>query len=318
MNPGVQLRPALHVVAGLIEDAQGRILLAQRPPGDPYAGHWEFPGGKVDPGEPPDAALRRELAEELGVQIGHVSPVRAIRWPQGDRDLLLDLWRIHELSGQPYGREGQAIEWFERDRIRGLAMPPADLPLLDGLVLPDRYWITPEADEAELTRRLDQAISAGVQLVQLRAKSWSTDRRLRWCRSVLSRIESMDAQLLINDDIEAAERLPGVGLHLSAAHLARLDARPIERPRWVSASCHNLPEIRAAERLRCDFACLSPVLPTPSHPGAPVLGWEGFRALAAQTWLPLFALGGMSATQRKTARDCGALGVAGIRMMIGE
>lgn len=129
----------LMVVAAALVDADGRVLLQQRPPGKPMADLWEFPGGKVEPGEAPEAALIRELEEELGVRT-HASclaPATFASEPLGDRHLLLLLYVCRKWQGLPEARHATALQWVRPAQMYALEMPPADLPLiglLDSLI----------------------------------------------------------------------------------------------------------------------------------------------------------------------------------------
>ncbi|NIJ19129.1 8-oxo-dGTP diphosphatase [Sphingomonas naasensis] len=125
----------LLVVAVALVDAEGRVLVQQRPPGKPMAGLWEFPGGKVEPGEVPEAALVRELAEELGIEAepGALTPIAFASETLGARHLLLLLYRADAWQGTPEPRHASALRWVHPAAMRALAMPPADVPLVDAL-----------------------------------------------------------------------------------------------------------------------------------------------------------------------------------------
>ena len=111
-------------------DAPPQVLLAQRPTGD-LAGLWEFPGGKLEPGEPPEAALVRELMEELGVEQPALEPLSfASHALSPDVHLLMPLFLVTAWSGTPSGREGQQLAWVTREELAAYAMPPADVPLV--------------------------------------------------------------------------------------------------------------------------------------------------------------------------------------------
>ncbi len=122
----------LLVVAAVLIDARKRVLLAQRPPGKTFAGLWEFPGGKMEPGETPESALARELREELGIEVAAagMTPLTFASHGYGDRHLLMPLYVCHEWTGTPEAREGQILAWVEAERLRGYPMPPADEPLI--------------------------------------------------------------------------------------------------------------------------------------------------------------------------------------------
>ncbi len=125
----------LPVVAVALVDADGRILLQQRPPGKSLAGLWEFPGGKIEPGETPEAALIRELAEELGISVSTacLAPATFASAPLGDRHLLLLLFVCRKWEGTPRAIEASALTWVRPVQMHALPMPPADRPLI-GLI----------------------------------------------------------------------------------------------------------------------------------------------------------------------------------------
>lgn len=122
----------LHVVAVAMVDADGRVLVQQRPAGKPMAGLWEFPGGKVDAGETPEAALIRELDEELGIAVAQscLAPAAFASEPLGDRHLLLLLYACRKWDGIPQARHATALQWVYPAQLHALAMPPADRPLI--------------------------------------------------------------------------------------------------------------------------------------------------------------------------------------------
>ena len=125
--------PTIHVVAGVLFDPSGRVLVARRPSGSHLGGLWEFPGGKLEPGESREAGLARELAEELGVRVLAASPLVCVEHPYPDRDVVLDVWRVESYAGEPHGREGQSIEWRDLRSLDAADFPPADAPVLSAL-----------------------------------------------------------------------------------------------------------------------------------------------------------------------------------------
>ncbi|NPD14147.1 (deoxy)nucleoside triphosphate pyrophosphohydrolase [Xinfangfangia sp. D13-10-4-6] len=129
----------LLVSAVALIDADGRILLAQRPPGKSLAGLWEFPGGKVEPGETPEACLIRELKEEIGIDTWQscLAPLTFASHSYEDFHLLMPLFACRKWQGIPTPREGQTLAWVEPAKLRDYPMPPADLPLIPIL----RDWL---------------------------------------------------------------------------------------------------------------------------------------------------------------------------------
>jgi 8-oxo-dGTP diphosphatase len=129
-------RRILLVAACALVDADGRILLAQRPEGKSLAGLWEFPGGKVEPGETPEETLIRELDEELGIQtkVACLAPLTFASHTYDDFHLLMPLYICRRFEGTAHGREGQAIKWVRAKALRDYPMPPADEPLIPFLM----------------------------------------------------------------------------------------------------------------------------------------------------------------------------------------
>ena len=305
----------MHVVAAALIDADGRLLLAQRPPGKHLAGAWEFPGGKLEAGETPLAALARELDEELGVAVEQATPLIRIPWRYNHHELLLDAWRVTRWRGEPRSLEGQALRWQLPGDVDPAQLAPADRPVLQALRLPARYPITP-ADvplaQRDLWReRLAAAIARGERMLQLRLPLWPRAAVRELAADLLPLAGRHGAQLLLNEDIDGARAL-GVGVHLKKAQLVTLAERPLPWRQLIAASCHDAEELAHAVALGADFATLSPVATTASHPGATPLGWPAFHALAEAAALPVYALGGMGPSMSREACAAGAQGVAGI------
>ena len=124
----------MHVMAGVMLDADARVLLAERPPGKHLAGSWEFPGGKRESGESPLEALTRELREELGITLLHAEPLIQVPWCYGERDLLLDAWRVGQWQGVAQSMEGQALQWSDVGQVDPAILTPADRPILEALL----------------------------------------------------------------------------------------------------------------------------------------------------------------------------------------
>ena len=124
---------AVDVVVGLIGDSSGRWLVNCRPPGTPLAGSWEFPGGKRQPGEAPLAALKRELDEELGIEVLEAEPVLVLEHDYPDKRVRLDVWLVSRYRGQPTPREGQPLRWVTVAECRELPLLPADGPIVERL-----------------------------------------------------------------------------------------------------------------------------------------------------------------------------------------
>lgn len=308
----------VEVAAAVMLRADGReFLLAQRPEGKVYAGYWEFPGGKVEPGESVRQALIRELQEELGITVTACSPwlTRVFTYPHAT--VRLNFWRVTAWDGEigiTAPLEHSAVEWQRIGQPASVSpILPANDPILKALALPTTMAITnaeAEGTERQL-ERLEEALLAGLRLIQVRDKGWPAAQRLWFAEAVTRLARSHGALVVINDDADIARRVGANGLHLSATRLARLAERPDFT--WVGASCHTAEEIRQAGEIGLDYALLSPVLPTPTHPEASGLGWAEFGRLAAGNALPVFALGGMRPAMLNEAQAHGAHGIALMR-----
>lgn len=126
-------RPLITVAAGVLRDTAGRILIARRPPGGHVGGFWEFPGGKLQPGESPAAALARELAEEIGVRVEAATPFMTYRHNYPERSVELHVFLVERYTGEPRGVEGQPLRWVAVDEFPTAGLLEADLPIAEKL-----------------------------------------------------------------------------------------------------------------------------------------------------------------------------------------
>lgn len=302
---------SIHVVAAVITDARGRILLNRRNGSSDMAGLWEFPGGKREPGETSEQALARELREELGIEAEIGQWLMDVPQLYPDKRLRLEVRHVRQWKGNARGREGQAITWVTAEKLTRYSMPPADQPVVAALLQADRYLVTPEPgnDAQGWLQRMLAATHNGIRRIQLRTPQ--TIERGALARLAVEQLGDA-AELLLNRDIALAREL-GVGVHLGSEQLLQLERRPLPAGVPVAASCHDLAQLQAAQRLGCDFVVLGPVQATASHPGVPALGWEMFEQLREQVALPIYAIGGLAADDVDAARRHGAQGVAAIR-----
>ena len=306
----------IHVVAGVLFDAAGRVLVAQRPSGAHLGGLWEFPGGKLQPGESRWNGLVRELAEELAVRVLSARPLIWVEHRYPDRDIVLDVWTVESYSGEPHGREGQRVEWRDVRSLEVADLPPADAPVLTALRLPRRYLVTPEPGRnwSAFLDRLADRVNQGFDLIQLRARSLEVPALVELGRHAAEICRLGGAKLLVNAAPEVARRCGADGVHVTSRRLARLVRDAQEEPTFlIGASCHDADDFHRARAAGCDFAVLGPVRATPTHPGAPVLQWDGFTRLARGAGIPVFAIGGLGNGDIATALQSGGQGVAAIR-----
>jgi 8-oxo-dGTP diphosphatase len=300
----------VRVAAAVLLRPDGQVLLAQRPPGKPYAGYWEFPGGKLEAGETPRAALARELEEELGVVVRRASPWLVQEFVYPHAHVELHFFRVYAWDGELHGHDGQAFAWQVPGRYTVAPLLPANTRILSALELPGVYGITcaADGDEEAFLVRAARALADGLRLVQIRDKEWPRARRLAFARRLVPLAHRHGARVLWNGTADDARAANCDGVHWTAEALRAARARPDGM--LVAASCHTRDEVAHAGRLDLDFAVLGPVAATPSHPAAAPIGWEGFAARVAENRLPVYALGGLAAGDLDHAIACGAQGVA--------
>ena len=316
MDEPAAIRPDLvPVVAAVLRDRQGRVLLAQRLPGKHLAGTWEFPGGKCEPGESAHQALARELAEELDIRIEASAPLLTLTHHYPEKSVRLMLREVPAWRGEPRGHEGQPLRWVSCAEMSELPMPAADRPICRALDLDPRYAISPDPALVGIDGLMNawqDSLAAGFRLLQLRAPSMPGDQLLVLARQLGSMAREQGARWLLNGPVETAVGSGADGVHLSSRALAEFGERRRPEALLLAASCHDARELDMAAAVGADFVCLSPVQHTASHPQASPLGWSGFADLCAQSSLPVLALGGVAPEQLGQAREHGAWGVAGI------
>ena len=309
--PTIAASDPVHVAVGIVAEREN-FFITRRPVGTHLAGKWEFPGGKVLPGESVLAALRRELHEELGIEVRAAEPFMKIHHRYPDKAVLLDVWRVTSFTGNPHGREGQEARWHSRIDLLRLDFPEADLPIQRRLWLPTLYGISVCAryGRGEFLRRLEFALTAGLRLLQLREPGMEAGEFLALAREVVTLCHRHDAKVLLNVDVSLVDDSGADGIHLSSTRLMQLSTRPRTERSFVAASCHNEAELRRATEIGVDLVVIGPVLPTATHLHSAGIGWERFASLCLGAPPAVYALGGMRAADVARARVCGAQGLA--------
>jgi len=302
--------PVLRVAAAVLIRDDGRVLLAQRLPGTPYPGYWEFPGGKLEGGESAHDALVRELDEELGISVTRAVPWLVQRYIYPHAHVELNFFRVFGWSGEPRGRDGQTLAWQTPGAFEVAPLLPANAVVLRSLELPLVYAITMAEDlgVGAFLERARSAIDGGVKLIELREKSITEEELVRFAEKLLALGKPRGARILLNGDADVARRLGCAGVHWTSARLMAAQRRPTEM--LCAASCHDEAELARAVELGVDFVVLGPVLPTPSHATARPLGWTRFEELSRGLPLPVYALGGLKRADLEQAMRHGAHGVA--------
>jgi 8-oxo-dGTP diphosphatase len=314
------------VAVGVIVREHNQVLLGDRPTGKPWAGWWELPGGKLEPGESVLAALARELQEELGLSVLQAHPWVTHVHQYPTTTVRLHFCRVTRWSGEPQSLEGQHLKWVSiSDALALTDLLPATYPPLRWLQLPDRYLISSAhspAGFAGFIERLTQAFDGGIELVQWREPAWAKSADSQALESafdeVLSLCRAHGARLLVNSIHPADWWARADGVHLRAIDLNATPERPQAlHNKLMAASTHTPADLHHAKTIGADFAVLGPVLPTASHPGEPALGWDAFDMLRQDAGLPVYAIGGQTPQTLLTAQSRGAHGIAGIRQLLG-
>ncbi len=321
LTPNTAANPPLQVAVGVLRCPQGTVLVAKRDNARHQGGLWEFPGGKVEPGESSVDALRRELTEELGITAQSFHPLIQIPYDYGDRRVVLDVHCVTTWQGEPQGLEGQPLRWLTPWAMQDAAFPAANRPIIRALRAPEQYVISPDVDDPSAWwAGFDGVLAAGQRLIQLRVRGTQAER-LALAAAVMTRLQAVNAarpakdqvRLLINRDIALAQAVGAHGVHCNAQQLNALTKRPVPMDQWFGVSCHSPDELAQAAHIQADFAVYGPVQTTASHPQARPIGWMAFASAIRAAPLPVYALGGMQPSDCAQAQALGGQGVAGIR-----
>lgn len=305
----------LLVSAGVISDHHGHILIARRSAHPLQGDIWEFPGGKLEPGEDPFSALCRELREEIGIEVIEATPLITIRHRYSHQNVRLFVWRVERFTGKPYGVQGQPLRWVTPSELRKFSFLEANWPIVTAARLPDYYAIaqadsvSPEIND----KRFYQYKQMGITLVRLRSHCPDTPYYTKLVEETIILCKRYGILLLLDGNPDRVQYTKAAGLHLRAKELMRLDRRPLDHSYWIAASCHTSQELQHACAVGVDFAVLGPVYTTQSHPGMPGIGWDTFAELTEYASLPIYALGGLRMSDRIEAKQRGAQGIAAIR-----
>jgi len=304
----------VHVVVAVILNDSNEVLISLRPSHVHQGGLWEFPGGKIEENEAVLQALKRELQEELGIQVTQAEPYKNIQHNYSDKAVILDVWIVRAFSGEPSGKEGQLIKWTPLHELQVTDFPEANKNIILALALPDEYMITGEfKNQEDFLNKLELSLEQGIRLVQFRCKECSNSEYLNLARQSQLMCERYNTKLLLNASIEKALEVPSSGVHLTSRNLHAINSRPVDRSILLSASCHNIEDIRQANKINADIVLISPVKETESHPGVSGIGWDKFAELIKQSLAPGYALGGMGKQDVSQAQFKGGQGVAAIR-----
>jgi 8-oxo-dGTP diphosphatase len=307
---GEAQKAVIPVAAGCLVNEKGEILIAQRPAGKIAAGKWEFPGGKIEPGETPRQALERELHEELGITVSEVRPLIRVQHAYADRTVLLDTWLVTRFAGNLHPHDSQALAWVRADDLSKWDLLAADRPIVAALRLPAHYVFTPP--------RADASIVAGLAnlpwraLLRLRLPDLSDEAYESLARRVMPQARDAGLRVVLDRSLAMALACEADGWHATSRVVAASGPLPASRPQFTFASCHTAEELLRARQLGFDAAVLGPVQSTATHPDRAPLGWDRFESLSGSSGLPVYAIGGLGPNDETAAFSRYAQGVAGI------
>tara|TARA_R110002073_G_scaffold336505_1_gene534271 strand:- start:67451 stop:68383 length:933 start_codon:yes stop_codon:yes gene_type:complete len=302
----IDTSPRLNVVAAVIRDDDGNVLLSQRLAGKHQGGRWEFPGGKVERGETLHQALARELHEELGIDSHDSCSFMTIDHQYPDLHVRLHFREVTRWSGVPHGREQQPVKWFASSDLSSLEFPAANKPIVTALSLPERWVILPSDYQSAWPSVLPFLMQSGVGGVYLRGAPLERER----LSEMVELCNANGLKTLLRNDVAMVSAVGADGVHLSCDVAAAMSARP--ECGLVSVACHNQFELDHAERLGADMVMLSPVNKTTTHPHAVPLGWKTFSSWATGRPYSVYALGGVAEKEMSKVRDSGGRGIAAI------
>ena len=308
--------PEIDVAVGVVRDKAGRVLIAKRKANVHQGGLWEFPGGKFEQAEDVEQALNRELYEELNIRVKYSCPLIKINFNYPEYTVHLHVREVHDFHGDPVGCEGQVCKWVAEQELDEYEFPEANKAILSAIKLGRHYAIIGGGSSRQILADLESVSAQGVGLVQIRIKGLSESLTKEILQAAILKCKALGLVFLLNSQMPVKRRLDE-GVHLTSSDLMALNQRP-ENTGFVAASCHSLQELRRAEQLALDFAVLSPVNETVSHPEAKALGWQQFAEWVAKVNIPVFALGGIVKQDYEEALICGAQGMSGISLYKGD
>lgn len=308
------MKPRIDVAVAVVFNAAGQVLWGCRPEGKPYAGYWEFPGGKVEPDETVWQALVRELKEELDITALEGGPWFRIEHDYEHANVRLHLYRVWHFEGTPKSLEQQPFTWASLDSSDLSPILPATEPLLPKLAQPTVMALSNyEAGFEACAERLERGLNATKLpvYVQFREKTLSGDALIQAFEHCYGLCQKTGQAMLLNSDtwVNLREHLDALPcpLHLTQAHLLSGQFQDLQ---CAGASVHDAGSLRIAFDRGLSYAVLGAVKQTTSHPEQSGLGWERFLEITQAARLPVFAIGGLAGYDIPDARLHGAHGIA--------
>ena len=306
----------VHVVIGILFDTDKNLLVSKRKEGTHLEGLLEFPGGKVKNLESAHDALKRELQEELNIEVQQARPLIQIPYSYPDRNILLDVYIVEQYSGEPEAIEKQELRFCSLHALNKNEFPKADHGIFQALRLPGLYTITPDySDHAKNFKEKFKYLVSNptISMIQLRSHSLKSSEYIElseYCKKICKQCEK---KLIVNCDVDDFVQTCADGLHLTSQRLLNCRSRTEGDDFIIGASCHNKEEILHACYIGLDYIILGPVLEKYGHASVSVLTWSKFAELAKLSSIPVYAVGGLSFEHINECIQLGGQGIASIR-----
>lgn len=305
-----------------------QYCLSQRKKNQSFADKWEFPGGKVEKGENANDALVREFQEELGIITTNWKPLITVPWHYETVSVCLHVFISEHSGGEPYGKEGQLVKWFSLEQLLNLDFPEANKGILTALQLHDYYLLTSKNETLSTNIK---SIKAAMQKQALTCQLCLSEEILlaenkaefQLVQLLLDEATANGSQVLISGSPAIIQQLKGVaGIHLSSTELKQMNINENNKQAlldknvgFLAVSVHNQTELDLAISMAADIVLLSPIKPSTAHPQINGIGWEKFASMVCSLPIPVYALGGLCLSDLQTAKNNGARGIAGRKLV---
>jgi len=305
----------IRVAVGVIRNHENEVLVSRRKPNTHLGNMLEIPGGKVEQGEQPLEALKRELEEELAIQVVDATQLIQVPYQYSKCSLLLDVFEVHEFTGTIKSNEGQDVFWKSIAKLNDAEFPEANSGILRAIKLPKIFPVTPNySDDQNYFEHFENIVSdKDIEIIQLRSHDLEEAEYNLLAKRCAELCKKHSVKLVLNREISSIENLEYSGVHLTSENLNRLTKRPLADEVLVGASCHNAKEIEKANTLKLDYVFIGAVNEKNNVNNHKKLGWDGFAALAKECAIPAYAIGGMLRSDTTSCGEYGAQGVAAIR-----
>lgn len=294
-----QPKKTIQVAVGIVSNKEGKLLIAKRLDHWLGAGFWEFPGGKIEPKESNEMALKRELMEEVGVDVQKCHPLIRLSYEYPERKVVLHAWNVTSFTGIASGLEGQEIRWCYPHELNNINMLPANRAIVIAAQLPDIYTLSPPFENAAtFLPLLEKTLQRKpVKLLLLQADNLTAQSYTQLAKQVFAFCRHAGVRLMLtHPELAVVESLEADGIHLSLEQLHQINERP-KNDIWVAATCNTAVAIQKAEQLGLDFLMINSI------------NLDLLEELIANANLPVYTLS-RSLRDNAIAKGHGAQGVA--------